>query len=527
MRLADRIRAFLPRPRNAALALFSAALLVAAFPDFEFAALAWFGLVPLFLAAHGESDRPAAAFGAGWIFGTAFFFGTCWWLTFAPITYAHLPWPPVYLAMLGAAATVGLFPAVFALAASVLFRRFGTAALATLPFVWTGAEFARMALTGNNWNALGYSQAFAGPGFRDLAEFGGVLLVGFACAAFNAAFALPLVAGSRRAFAAVPAAALALVGVGYLARGPVAYRNPSVPSASVVALQPNVPMDGLTLEEYEALLDRHFALADDALRKLPPGDVPRVVVFPESPMMFQYGKDAGLRERFRGFATRNRTALLFNSAEWTRDGERILNSAVMVDAGGDKIAQYDKIFLLPFGEFIPFPEPIAGWMPAFVGNFERGDEYDLLQFGDARAGVMICFESHFGAMSAEYVRRGADFLVEMTNDGYLGRTPVLRQHLANAVFRAIETRRPVVRVTNVGITAYIDENGQISGVADVYSEASRIWPVFRSDRGSTLYTRWGEWFGWLCSIAVLALLSIVYFSRRKQPKQVADESAAT
>ena len=69
---------------------------------------------------------------------------------------------------------------------------------------------------------------------------------------------------------------------------------------------------------------------------------------------------------------------------------------------------------------------------------------------DARGGVMICFESHFGSLSREYARRGADVLVEMTNDGYLGKTPVLRQHLANSVFRAVETKRPLLRVTNVG-----------------------------------------------------------------------------
>ena len=121
------------------------------------------------------------------------------------------------------------------------------------------------------------------------------------------------------------------------------------------------------------------------------------------------------------------------------------------------------------------PSPLERIVPGFVGNFSYGREYDLLPVGDAKAGVMICFESHFGQLSREYVRNGADVIIEMTNDGYLGPTPVLRQHLANAVFRAVETNRPVLRVTNVGITAYINENGQVlDAAADVHRSDPRL-----------------------------------------------------
>ena len=112
---------------------------------------------------------------------------------------------------------------------------------------------------------------------------------------------------------------------------------------------------------------------------------------------------------------------------------------------------------------MPLPEPIAQIVPTMVGRFSPGEEYDLLPFGDAKAGVMICFESHFPSLAREFVREGADVLVEMTNDGYLGNTPVLRQHLASATFRAVETNRPVIRVTNVGVTAYIDQRGRSFG----------------------------------------------------------------
>ncbi len=96
----------------------------------------------------------------------------------------------------------------------------------------------------------------------------------------------------------------------------------------------------------------------------------------------------------------------------------------------------------------------------------------------------------------------------MTNDGYLGPTPVLRQHLANAVFRAVETNRPVLRVTNVGITAYVNERGEVLDAAEPYTEATRVWAVTRSDGSQTIYVKYGDWFAWLCTLITLGLVAL-------------------
>ncbi len=204
--------------------------------------------------------------------------------------------------------------------------------------------------------------------------------------------------------------------------------------------------------------------------------------------------------------------VLFNSAEPDAPNNKYFNSAVLVGPDGKEIAQYDKIYLVPFGESVP--APLQSIVPAFVGSFSYGNEYDLLPLGSANAGVMICFESHFGELGREYVRNGADVLIEMTNDGYLGPTPVLRQHLANAVFRAVETNRPVLRVTNVGITAYIHERGGVLDAADSYTEATRVWSVAKSDGSQTFYVRYGDWFAWLCSIVTIVLLAFALKPRR-------------
>ena len=149
----------LPSWKNALLAVLAAVLLILAFPDFEYWFLAWFALVPLMWAVEREKASTTRSFVVGWLFGTIFFFGTCWWLTFAPITYAGFPWPLAYFLMLCVSVAVGLFPALFAGILAVLLRRFGSWGFLAAPFVWVFTEFLRYWVTGNNWNAVGYSQA--------------------------------------------------------------------------------------------------------------------------------------------------------------------------------------------------------------------------------------------------------------------------------------------------------------------------------------------------------------------------------
>ncbi len=519
----SRLRKNLLSPLSALLAVISAVFLIFAFPDFDFWFLAWFALIPLFFAVEREKDSVVKSFLTGWVFGVAFFFGTCWWLTFAPITYAGMPWLLTYFFMFGAAAVVGIFPGIFGALFSIVLKRFGSYAILSAPFLWTFTEFLRMWLTGNNWNAIGYSQAFRIE-IIQLASVGGVLLISFLVTLLNAFIAFKLLTiilsdkdepkMKRRDWIMLASVLFVIVLLFSFAKNSDLNRKNEF--SLIVAVQPNVPMNGLTIEKYEQLLERHVQLAENALKQQTTNnEQPTTVIFPESPMIFQYGRDEDLQKFLRDFAVRNNASVLFNSAEMTAN-KRILNSAVMIDEKGEKTAQYDKIHLLPFGEYIPFPEPFASQMPAFVGNFEFGKEYDLLPFGEAKGGVMICFESHFGELSREYARRGADVLIEMTNDGYLGNTPVLRQHLANSVFRAVETNRPLLRVTNVGITAYINERGEVLDAADVYTEATRVWTVSKSDGKQTIYVKYGEWFAWLCSLVSLALLFGSYFYKKSQ-----------
>jgi apolipoprotein N-acyltransferase len=561
-----RVRSILPDWKNALAALASAILLIGAFPDFEFWFLAWFALVPLLWAVEREKGSVAKSFVLGWIFGTVFFFGTCWWLTFAPITYAGFPQVVAYLLMFGVCLIVGVFPCIFASVLSILLKRFGSIAILAAPFVWVFTEFLRYWLTGNNWNALGYSQAFGGIGLL-FANLGGVYIVSLLILCSNSIFAFVLfrardpkvaqnislvdpVGRSDRRLAFyygliwfMGIVAFILLNEATENRSPSNQFGRKGTDAFVVAVQPNVPMSELTYEKWQQLRKNHVELArlafetnlpkfvEDQTAYSKPGEAasdrllfdqftrdrfatkPRVVIFPESPMNFMYEDDPETQEFINSFAARNNVSVLFNSAEPDSRNGKFFNSAVMVGPEGKEIGQYDKIYLVPFGESVP--APLQNIVPAFVGSFSYGNEYDLFPLGDAKAGVMICFESHFGQLSREFVRNGADVIIEMTNDGYLGPTPVLRQHLANAVFRAVETNRPVLRVTNVGITAYINERGEVLDPAASYVEDTRVWSVSKSDGRQTFYVKYGDWFAWLCSIVTIGLLIFAVATRRR------------
>lgn len=517
-----RLKNALPLASDAGLAAISAILLILAFPNFDFWFLAWFALVPLFFAIEREKQSWRKSFFTGWIFGTIFFFGTCWWLTFALITYAKIPALIAYLLMFFVSLTSGVFPAIFGAIFSILLKRFGSYAILSAPFLWTFTEFLRYWLTGNNWNAIGYSQAFSPQqDITSTAKLGGILLVGFLVVTISSFYTYCLSKNKSNWFNLTIAVFIIISGFILAVRDNYKPEPSLNGEVTIVAVQPNVPMSGLNYEKYQQLLERHVELAENALKQRATNNGQRtIIIFPESPMIFQYGRDRELQEYLKNFAVRNNASVLFNSAEMTENGNRAFNSAVMINERGEKTAQYDKIYLLPFGEYIPFPEPIASQMPAFVGNFEFGNEYDLLNFGDAKAGVMICFESHFSSLSREYAKRGADVLIEMTNDGYLGNTPVLRQHLANSIFRAVETNRPLLRVTNVGITAYINERGEVLDTAEVYTEATRVWTVAKSDGSQTIYVKYGDWFAWLCLIVSLALLFLSFRKRKEMGEKI-------
>ena len=497
------------------LTLLSALLLVLAFPDFNWWPLAWVGLVPL-LVAIARKPVPRRVFLFAWLAGSAFFYSTCCWLTYSMIHYGGISRWLAYALLIPGAMTVGIFPALFALALAQLLKRYGALALLGAPPLWVALEWARLSVTGQLWNALGYSQAFH-PVFIQAARWGGVYAVGFLMVAVNAAIAVALIKRTARTVMISALVIASVVIVIVLANaGRASNASFDRPSVAVVALQPNVPMDfDKSAQETRELTNRHLIESEKGLNELNGGDLPRLVIWPESPMNFSYGTDLQLRNLLAQFSQQHRSSLLLNSQESAPDNGWY-NSALLINEEGRLVAQYDKIRLMPFGEYVPLPR----WLPgstqvrAMVGEFTPGTRYALMPVGALHAGVFICIESTYPWIARTFTAEGADVLINISNDGYLGPTPVMRQHLANTVFRAVENGRPLLRVTNTGITAYITPRGDVRDATGGFQTAVRTWTITTSAPQDTFYTRCGDLFVAACAVMSLLLVALSFIRGR-------------
>jgi apolipoprotein N-acyltransferase len=497
------------------LAFSSSVLLILAFPDFELWPLGAISLVPL-LFVVAQRPKPWRSFFLGWFTGTVFFYGSCYWLTYSMIHYGGVPTWLAYLLLVPVPLVVGLFPGIFALVLARAIRRCGTAALLAAALIWPATEWARLGITGQLWNALGYSLAYK-PSLIQSAGWGGVYAVSSLLVAGNAALTFLLVRRTAKG-ALITVGILSAVAVVIAASLPSQRGHVADPNApAVVALQPNVPMALVKSNtETQALMDRHISLTEHALSSLPQSKT-RLVIWPESPMNFGYGTDTQLRELLLNFATKHNTSILFNSQEQApNDG--IYNSALFVNEQGRLIAQYDKIRLMPFGEYVPLPRwlPGANLITAIVGDFTPGTGFTLMPIGEARVGVFICIESAYPFITRGLTREGADVLINISNDGYLGPTAVRRQHLANAVFRAVENDRDVLRVTNSGITAYITSQGDVQDATESFTSAVRIWAIGRRYNTQTFYSRQGDVFAAICAALSLVILVSTFGWRTNQ-----------
>jgi apolipoprotein N-acyltransferase len=516
--IVSRAQADNPALTDWAAAVGTAFLLILSFPNFDLAPLAWIGLVPL-LVVVARRPSPVSALILGWTAGTIFFYGSCYWLTYSMIHYGGLPAAVAYLLLIPGAIVVGLFPGLFALVLAILIRRWGTKALLLSPFIWAACEYARLGVTGQLWNAIGYSQAYH-PTLIQTARFGGVYAVGFLIVAVNAAIAFALLRRTTKAVAAALFILLLTVGLifsdRFLERAylrPV--RSKGAPPLRIIAVQPNVPMTLVkTANETQELLERHLSLSRSELGG---GPASQLLIWPESPMNFTYASDRQFQELITKFAVDNRTSVLFNSQE-PAPGGGTYNSALLINEKGRVISQYDKIRLLPFGEYVPLPRwlPGASLITAIVGDFTPGTNYTLMPTGEyQQAGVFICIESAYPSIARTMALGGADVLINISNDGYLGPTAVMRQHLANAVFRAAENDRPVLRVTNSGITAFIESDGQIRDKTKGFETAVRVWTLEDGSKSQTFYTKYGDIMVMLCSaLTGLLVLASLLIKRR-------------
>jgi len=274
----------------------------------------------------------------------------------------------------------------------------------------------------------------------------------------------------------------------------------------VAAVQGNIPQDQKWQPAFQReTIDTYLRLSQEifATRK------PQLIVWPETALPF-YPYEHPLFFRLHGELTRPRQAYLLTGAPLR---EKIsatgpltyANSAFILSPDGRITGRYDKQHLVPFGEYIPFRRILSFASPLVetLGDFAPGRSNIPLSCLNSRIGVLICFESIFPEISRQQAKAGANLLVTLTNDAWFGKSSAPWQHLAMGVFRAVETRKTLVRAANTGISTFIDPMGNIQGASPLFAEYARSQPVPLLN-GLTCYVRWGYLFPWACLILTLA-----------------------
>lgn len=495
----------LPRLLRLGLAAGSGLLCSAAFPSWDLEWLAFVGLVPLLLALEGVPPRQAA--GLGYVAGLAFYLATVWWVVNTMTTYGQMPLLLSLVALWLLCGVLAAYTAAFAWVLA-LGARWLPLPRAIVPLaaaaLWTALEFLRTSLfSGFPWALFGYSQ-YRQPTIRLLASAVGVYGISTLLVLVNATLAdllargvRPRGEGGRWRGALLPVAitcAALLATIGY-ARG--VWRDPTGGAPIRVGLlQGNIDQSlkwdrtyqTATLEIYERLARQVAA------------EHPGLIVWPETALPFFLRREPELGLRAHRFVRETGIPMLVGSPDVGEDG-RLYNTAFLLGPDGVIRGRYDKRHLVPFGEYVPLKSVFffLDKLVVGIGDFGRGRTATVFSLDGARFSVMICYEVIFPGEVREFVRRGAEFLVNITNDAWFGRSSAPTQHLAMAAMRAVENGSYLVRAANTGITAVIAPSGEIVAQTGNFTQAALVGTI-RPRRTETPYTRYGDVLAWGCLV---------------------------
>ena len=508
--------------KDIVLALISGAMLVPAFPPFDYYLCAWVALVPLLLALRNKT--PGAAFLTGFITGFVYFLGTLYWVSHSMYYYGYLPVVICVLVLLLLCAALSVYTGIFSVLFSFIQGKTRVPALIVVPVLWVSLEYVRTyVLTGLPWSSLGYSQYKLLP-LIQISDITGIYGVSFLVAALSGAI-FDVIAYRSDKTGEVPLnrwpltlyiAIYAVVLVGAVLYGSVKLQGKAGGQEIKVSLvQGNIEQDKKwDLRFRREVIDKYKKLTAEALKASPD-----IIIWPETAVPFVFNYDKKLTEEIVSFQKELGTHLLFGSitAKYIKPGKTDMsNSAILLSPKEDAPLIYDKIHMVPYGEYVPLRNffPFITKLAGGIGDFLPGKEIVVMETPFAKIGNVICYEIIFPGLVRKFVDRGADVLVTITNDAWFGHTSAPYQHFSMAVFRAIENRVPVARAANTGISGFIDSRGRILDKSNIFVEAVMNGEITVGDKKS-FYTKYGDIFVYICIISAVLLIAVRLFSARK------------
>ncbi|MBI5901859.1 MAG: apolipoprotein N-acyltransferase [Deltaproteobacteria bacterium] len=508
--------------KRISLSILSGLILVLAFPPAGFGFAAWASVVPLFFAVEGAGK--GRGFMLGFLSGFVFFIGTVYWVINSMYFYGGVPvWISVFV-MLALAAYLSLYVAVFGLCLSIILERFsGILQIALAPSVWVALEYLRgYLLTGFPWVLLGYSQAYYTP-LVQIADTTGVWGVSFLIISVNTALflimrhflkkdsAFPLRELALALVLLAATAAYGLVRIGMVDRETPAWKGVTAGVAQG-AIDQGVKWDRSFQKK---TLDIYRELSVKA-SKAGAG----FIVWPETAVPFYLGADSANDGAVEAAARDAGSYVLTGSPSYSYNlatgSPSYFNSAYLISPGGAIVGKYDKVHLVPFGEYVPLKRflPFVKKLTAGVGDFSEGPGAMPIMYDGGGIGVLICFEAIFPDIARTSVKNGAGIIVNITNDGWFGRTSAPYQHLEMSVMRAVENKVYLLRSANTGISAVVDPAGRIMDSISLFEKGVMVDRVGFRKGPLTFYSMYGDIFAYGCLVFTGIFIFLAFKDRR-------------
>jgi len=505
------------------LAGLSSLLQVLIFPLPGLYVLSWVAFAPLIVAllrarpagileVDGSVDlqaaKPGQAFLLAYTSGVLWYAGTCYWIYDTMHQYGGLNKPLALLALFLFCLYLGLYHGLFGLLLSLTVGpgRDNRRALLAAPFLWVAVELSRTRVTGFPWNLLGTAQV-DNISLSRITTWTGVYGVSFEILLVNVAVAAAFLVPKKKRNVLLTASLTAAV---VLQAGRLVNAPAVAADHTALLVQENIPVDeNWTRDNFQRTLHDLADLSVRAASNSAPGATAGkldLIVWPESPAPF-FSSDPLFRDPVSQMARSVHSWVVTGAIDTVpamqngTSGSQVFNSAALVSPSGDWTERYDKVHLVPFGEYLPFPKlfAFAGGLTKEVGEFRAGTSRAPLDAGDKKLGVFICYESVFPGEVRQFANQGAEVLVNLSNDGWYGDSGAYAQHLNQTRMRAIENDRWILSSTDTGVTASIDPYGRIAARLPRKERGALIAPYALASV-TTFYTRHGDWFAWLCAI---------------------------
>jgi apolipoprotein N-acyltransferase len=507
------------KKKDILLSLLSGVLLVLSFPNFDFEFLAWFALVPLLLSIEGKGLY--YSFKLGFLTGLTSFLGILYWIIVAVHSYGNVPLVLSVVILLLLVVYLSLFIGAFTFLTRLIQVRSGIETFFLTPIIWAALEYLRsFLLTGFPWAELGHSQYLNLP-FIQMADITGVYGLSFVILLVNTTLFSVLRQWTKKIFPFREVAITALILLGFLIYGYVKiesvdrqmFQNPSLKIGLVQGnIDQSIKWDESFQKETLKIYERLSFKVSEAK--------PDLIIWPETatPFFFQDAKE--YQPFVLDIPKKTNAFLLFGTPSYKIEKGKInhYNSAYLVSTSGQLKGRYDKIHLVPFGEYIPMQNLLffIGSLGEGIGDFKSGKKIFNFPLPQGKFGVLICFEIIFPDLCRKFVKDGANFLVTITNDAWFGRTSAPYQHFSIATFRAIENRVFIARAANTGISGFIDPKGRILKQGRIFTEEAMNGTI-RLSSEKTFYTLYGDVFAWICSG-----FSILFLANALLPKTKKD-----